>query len=394
MRAVTEGPALDSTAPEAITGGRAPMRLLHVHSGNLWGGVETVLVAQASERARCAHVVPEFALCFDGRLRARLIEAGVAVHDLGAVRWRSPLTIRFVRRRLASLLRARPYEAVVIHSMWAHGLFAPVVRRASMPLVHWSHDHVDGRHWLQRVARRTRPDLAIANSTFTAEGIRRVFPATPASVIHYPLALQPRSDRSTARAIRASLGTKTDATVIVQASRLEPWKGHETLLAALEHLRGDTGWECWIVGGAQRPKERTYLAALRRRAVAASLADRVRFLGHRDDVPDILSAADVFCQPNASPEPFGIVLVEALAAGLPAVAAATGGACEIVDTTCGELVPAGDAAALAEVLRSLIRDPERRRRLGARGPVRAAGLCDAGRQLAALAAALEPVCRR
>jgi glycosyltransferase involved in cell wall biosynthesis len=105
-------------------------------------------------------------------------------------------------------------------------------------------------------------------------------------------------------------------------------------------------------------------------------------------VRDVLSAADIFCQPNASPEPFGIVLVEALAAGLTVVAAASGGAREVVDESCGELVPPGEPRALARVLRALVADAGRRGRLGGCGPARAAALCDPARQLGAVAAAL------
>src|SRR5262249_52915005 len=94
--------------------------------------------------------------------------------------------------------------------------------------------------------------------------------------------------------------------------------------------------------------------------------------------------ADVYCQPNAEPEPFGVVYVEALRAGLPVVAAAAGGPSEIVTETCGLLVPSGDAAATADALRSLIEDPDRRRALGAAGPARAAELCDPVRYLTRL----------
>ena len=72
-------------------------------------------------------------------------------------------------------------------------------------------------------------------------------------------------------------------------------------------------------GGAQRSHEAVYLAELRQAADRAGIGDRVRFLGQRTDVPDLLAAADVFCQPNTGPEPFGIAFVEALYAGLPVV---------------------------------------------------------------------------
>jgi glycosyltransferase involved in cell wall biosynthesis len=365
----------------------AAVRVLHVHSGNLWGGVETVLVAMAAERSRCARLQPEYALCFDGALRRRLAATGVAQHDLGEVRWRSPLRVLAARRRLEVLLSARAYDAVVTHSMWAHSLFAPVVRHATPLLVYWGHDYLDGKHWLHRWAGRTPPDLVIANSRFTAGGVTRVFAGAPVRVVHSPLSLPASTGSVRTEAIRTEFGTSADATVIVQVSRLEPLKGHDVLLSALGELR-DLPWRCWMVGGAQRPAEREYLDALVRRCSQLGIADRVQFVGQREDVQDILRAADVFCQPNASPDAFGLVFVEALAAGLPVVTSACGGALEVVDQACGRLVPAQDAAALASALRRLLERPGLRRQLGGHGPGRASSLCDPTRQLEALASAL------
>jgi glycosyltransferase involved in cell wall biosynthesis len=274
--------------------------------------------------------------------------------------------------------------------MWAHSLFAPVIRRSAPRLVYWAHDFMDGQHWLQRWARRTAPDLVIANSAFTAEGVPRVFEGIRPTVLYCPLSIHPLEKPAPRRDIRGEFGTPRDATVIVQVSRLEAWKGHEVLLDALAQLHDVPAWHCWIVGGAQRSAETLYLESLHRRAAAAGIAHRVRFVGQRDDVRDVLSAADVFCQPNLSAEPFGIALVEALAGGLPVVTAATGGALEIVDASCGAVVAPGNPAALATALRRLIGNPALRRQLGSHGPTRASRLCDPARQLGALASLIAP----
>ena len=67
----------------------------------------------------------------------------------------------------------------------------------------------------------------------------------------------------------------------------------------------------------------------------------MRFLGERRDVAACMRAADIHCQPNTAPEPFGLAFVEALYAGLPVVTTALGGALEILTDACGVLVPAG-----------------------------------------------------
>ena len=241
------------------------------------------------------------------------------------------------------------------------------------------HDPAVG-HWLERLAARTPPALVVANSAYTAGTLPRLFPGVPQAII--PCAVPPSAvaDPAAARAAaRRELGAADGAVVVLMACRLERWKGHPELIAALGRLRDRPGWMAWIAGGPQRPGESEYLARLRADAEAAGVADRVRFLGQRGDVPRLLAAADIHSQPNAGPEPFGIAFVEAMHAGLPVVATAHGGAIEVVGPDCGVLVPPGDVGALAEALGRLIADPRaaraaRRRRPGAgAGPVRPVG---------------------
>ncbi len=108
---------------------------------------------------------------------------------------------------------------------------------------------------------------------------------------------------------------------------------------------------------------------LRREVTALALEPRVRFLGERRDVPCVMRAADILCQPNEEPEPFGVVLAEALLSGLPVVTTDAGGAREIVSDACGRLVPAGDLEALTRTLGNLIEDaPLRAPRWESAGP--------------------------
>jgi glycosyltransferase involved in cell wall biosynthesis len=240
------------------------------------------------------------------------------------------------------------------------------------------HDRATGDHWVERNAARTPPDLALVNSRETSETLPSLFAGVPHVVFHYPIDLPScGSGTLTVRdEVRHELATSAETVVILQTSRLERWKGHSLLLAALARLRANADWIAWIAGGPQRPQERTYLADLQAEAHAQGIAARVRFLGERSDVPRVLAAADLFCQPNTSPEPFGVAFVEALYGRLPVVSTALGGAAEIVDDSCGRLVRPNDPLAFAEALAQLIDDPALRQRLGAAGPVRARRLCD------------------
>jgi glycosyltransferase involved in cell wall biosynthesis len=237
------------------------------------------------------------------------------------------------------------------------------------------HDVLGGRHWLDRWAARTTPDMVIANSHYTAGPAAKLFAPSPVEVCYLPVAASPS---------RLRRGDSARV-VILQASRLERWKGQAVLLEALAMLKGVPGWEAWIAGGAQKPGETEFENELKAFAHQHDIADRVRFLGQRSDVPELMGSADIYCQPNTGPEPFGVALIEAMYAGLPVVAAACGGPFETVTDECGFLAPSGNAGAVAEALGKMIANPELRAKLGAAGRARAAELCDPARQMNRLA---------
>ncbi len=358
------------------------MRLLHVHSGNLYGGVEALLSTAARCRALCAEMHPEFALCFDGRIAAELRQTGATVHILGHVRARNPLQVISARRRLIQILSAGTFDAVICHMAWPLAVFGPAVRRVKLPLIFWMHDAVTSRNWLVLWARLSPPDLTLCNSRFTASTLGRLFIGTPCEILYYPVARRAEKLESVEReALRRRIDTPSEAVVIIQASRMEPWKGHRTLLEALARLTVVPQWVCWIAGGPQRPEEAVYEKALRALATDLGLMERIRFLGWRSDVDQLLLAADIYCQANLGAEPFGIAFIEAMQAGLPVVTTSAGGPLEILDESCGILVHPNDAVSLAAALQSLLTDKSRRRRLGGAGVQRAAQLCDPGRQL-------------
>ena len=367
------------------------MKVLHVCSGNLFGGIETMLCTLAEHDMLAPGVGRDFAVCFDDRFSRRLGALGARVHLLGDVRFRKPLSVRRARRRLAAVLEQGQFDVAISHSTWSQALFGSVVREAGVFSVFWLHGPADGRHWIQRLAARVRPDYGIANSEYTEGFVDRLYPGLAREVVHPPLSMAvPTLDADERAAVRRRCDTPAHAVVIIQGSRMESWKGHAVLLRALGRLNDDERWVCWIAGAPQRPHEESYYRELRALAESLGIAHRLRFLGERSDLPRLLAAADIQCQPNTEGEPFGLVFIEALSAGLPVVTTKLGGAREIVDASCGVLVRPGDVAQLAESLRCLIEDPALRVRLGRRGPARAKQLCDPTTQLARL----DEICAR
>lgn len=148
--------------------------------------------------------------------------------------------------------------------------------------------------------------------------------------------------------------------LIISVARFEAPKDHKTLLLALAQLRG-LDFRLQLVG------EGPELPAVRRLASDLSLQDRVEFLGHRHDVADLLSRAQVFALSSRS-ESFPMTVLEAMRARLPVVASNVGGISEaVVDGQTGLLVPIGTADAWADSLKHLLVDRDTRGSMGAKG---------------------------
>ncbi len=357
------------------------MRVLHITSGNMYGGVETFLATWPRESGAAPAMHSDFAVSFEGRFSDELVRLGGVPHVLGPVRLSRPHTLLRARSALTRLLRQARFDVVVCHQPWAFVAFGSAARRAGLPVVLWVHTASEGRHWLDRLARLGKPDLTICNSHFTAARLSTWLSASRVEPVYCPVSVPVTTEDAQRVKVRSALGARADDVVIVQVSRLEAMKGQHVLLAALSELRDLTGWTCWIVGGAQRRLEAAYMRELREFAGRRGIASRVNFLGERSDVPSILRAADIFCQPNTAPEGFGLSMIEAMHAGLPVVTSEIGGACEIVNESCGVLTPVADELALSTALKSLIIDRDRRLRLGAAALERPSVLCDATRQM-------------
>jgi glycosyltransferase involved in cell wall biosynthesis len=365
------------------------LKVLHVHSGNMIGGVETVLLTFAEFAHTCPEFQQEFALAFDGAFAEALRASGATVHILPEAQLRHPFSVLRSRRQLRQIIVERNIQAVISHSPWCQVVYAPVPRKLKVSLIFWMHNNFDG-HWLQRLASRNAPDLAICNSAFTRSTLPDVYPYSPSRIIYNPVRPLPTAgpDRSM---LREQLGAPPSSVVILMASRTEAWKGHMNLLRAAAQIQTAHAWSIWIAGAPQTEAEKTYFASVQAEAERLELSGRIRFLGQRSDVPALMRAADIYCQPNAEPEPFGVVFVEALQAGVPIVTFRMGGAQEILEQESGILVPPGDIQGLQKALVRLIEDESLRKKLGSLGPERAKVLCDPAQQIRRVYEIVTPV---
>lgn len=189
-------------------------------------------------------------------------------------------------------------------------------------------------------------------------------------VVSNPVAL-PRGDScdpSAARArVRRQYGVPDDALVFSIFGRIVRWKGHrEFLLAAADVIRAVPNAYAMVVGGTA-DLDAGELAELRRMARELDIERRVVFTGFVADVASHYHAADVAAHCSIEPEPFGLVIIEAMACGVPVVAANRGAPLEIItDGVDGLLVDPERTDQLAGVIKDLLEDPPRRKELADR----------------------------
>jgi sugar transferase (PEP-CTERM/EpsH1 system associated) len=166
-------------------------------------------------------------------------------------------------------------------------------------------------------------------------------------------------DASVRERVRHELGAGKRDVVVGAVGRFHPVKGHRYLIQALALLPSHV--QLWLIGEGELRGE------LEKMTSSLCLTGRVRFLGHRDDIRELLASMDVFCQPSLG-EGIPIALLEAMASRLPVVATATGGNVEVVVAReTGLLVEPAKAEAIADGLRDLTARPEEAARLGLAG---------------------------
>ncbi|WP_439656075.1 glycosyltransferase [Lentzea sp. HUAS TT2] len=314
------------------------MRVLHVISEMGAGGAESLVAGMALAGG---DVGWESAVASGGGFRAESLRAGgVPVFDVPVAR-RSPLgVLRAVRAVRVAVRRFRP------DVLLAHNVSASLVSRIASPrrpvvtVFHGvAETDVAGA---VRVLRRVSTVVV----TVASAAASRLSDAGLDSVVVIPNAVFPTVPSADRATVRARLGTPLGVPVALCPARLEPQKRHDVLLDAWAQVPGDA--ELWLAGDGSL-----------RASLEAKAPSRVRFLGTRTDVRDLLEAADVTVL-TSDWEGMPIALLESLAAGRPIVASDVDGVREVLSGGGGVLVPRRDPARTAKALRGLLNSPAAR----------------------------------
>jgi glycosyltransferase involved in cell wall biosynthesis len=345
---------------------RRTLRPLVIVSSLAPGGAERVTVSFLRRLRSAGHDVPVCTVSSrqDGALAEELRQAGVARYDLAASRLADGRAVL----RLIRLIRGGRYDLLHAHGQDAAVLAALACAVCGVPLVVTRHvldEPVGG--WRQRARMRAtvgalrRAHTLVAVSSATAVSLARTtgIPSERIRVIRNGIELERFGGRGAdARLrLRSSLGMQPGHLMVLVPAVLREGKGHDVLLDAVPRIREQLSNARLFLAGSG-PLE----PVLRERARAHGGA--VAFLGHRDDMPDLMDAADLVVLPSLS-EALPTALMEAAAAGRAVVSTCVGGVNEVVeDGRTGVLVPPADAAALAAAVTAMLGDRSRAHALG------------------------------
>lgn len=317
------------------------MKILHYVDENrlAWGETWIQLIKELTIQG-----TDNFIVCRPGgTLAARLQEEGLNFETAAPVVQALPFTNtalrRILKREKPDIIHTRLSAAALIGGWWGRRMGIPVVETIDKyPKLKYYKD----------------ASMIFPCSTAVMEHMLKIgFPAEKAVVVYNPIDI-PRycRDMDVRNEVRAMYGVADDTKVILGAGRFVDWKGFEYLIEAYADFLqkgapADT--RLWLVGdGPEMARYRSLVEKL-------GLNEKTLFHGYASDIRPWLWAADIFVQPSQGPEGFSLMLLEAMAAGLPSIATNIGGTPDIIkDCENGWFMRTGDDSGLAERLRSVL----------------------------------------
>jgi glycosyltransferase involved in cell wall biosynthesis len=378
------------------------MKVLLLSTAGAIGGAERVLL-DAAASVRALNPAWEFALIAPAEgdlveeaealgIRAIVRPFPAALANLGdggsggAARWRkigslgfsSPAVVRYVNTLAGEVTRFDP-DAIHAHGFKMHVIGARV-RTARAALLWHLHDFVGARSMIPLILKMhlRRAAAIVANSNSVAADARIAFGAkVPIHTAYNGVDLERFSPSGAVADLDALAGLPSADRSVVRVGLIATaahWKGHEAFLQAIAMVRDELPLRGYVVGGPiyQTAGSQFTLDELRAMAARFGVADKVGFTGYLREVAPAMRALDVVVHCSVAPEPFGLVIAEAMACGRPVITSALGGAAELITPERDALVcRANDAGSLATAIERLVADPALRATLGRAGRVTA-----------------------
>ncbi|MFD5019205.1 glycosyltransferase family 4 protein [Paenibacillus sp. NPDC058367] len=350
------------------------LRVAYIDHTAKWSGGEVALFNILTHIGE--QIDPLVILAEDGALAERLREKGMDVRIIpldesirsrgrNAVNLGAPAAafkLLAYGRKLAPLLKAEKVDCVHTNSLKSALYGAIAAKIAGVPLIWHIRDHIGAPYLKPIVAKGIRllsrllPNGVIANSHSTLNALE--LPRSKKTLVVYS---------AFAKAIGNGIGMRDQKDFnVLLVGRLAHWKGQHIVLEAAKSFKNEPRVKFWLAGDALFGEE-AYKQELLQKIKNDELTN-VSMLGHVDDIQGLMNTADLLIHTSVTPEPFGQVIVEGMAAGLPVIASNEGGPVEIVvQGETGLLIEPGDAAILADSIKWMLDHSEERRRMADNG---------------------------
>jgi glycosyltransferase involved in cell wall biosynthesis len=281
-----------------------------------------------------------------------------------------PRIVRYAWRLAACVREIKP-DIVHTNGLKMH-LLGAWTRPARTPLVWHIHDYVSRRRFMSRLLRlsRKRCTLAIANSSSVACDLRSLLPGVKVIPIHNAIDMErfsPVGNRLDLDAISGLAPAPANTVRVGLVATFARWKGHKVVLEALARVACNVPIRGYIIGAPiyQTDGSQWSSQELRQTADRLGLTHSVGFTGFVEDTAAAMRSLDIIVHASTEPEPFGMVIIEAMACGKVAIVSAAGGASELFTDGQDALAhQPGDVAGLAAAISRVASDRELRTRLG------------------------------
>jgi glycosyltransferase involved in cell wall biosynthesis len=330
------------------------------------GGAENILwtFLRHVDRKR---VDPTIAFLQPGAFQGEVVSLGIRTVLIRSGRLRNVGSLGSAIRNLSIFMRSERPDVVLNWAAKTQLYGAPAASLARIPeRIMWWQQGIPRGEWMDRLATLLPCRAVGCYSAFAEKAQRKLWPHRKTFVVHPGIDDHPAAPASEVASLRDRLGIHTDRVVVGIVGRLQPWKGqHRLLRAVAELIQAGRDVHALVVGGNAYNLSPEYEPYLHRLVDELGISGRVTFTGQVPDPGPYTQLMDIAV--NASDdEPFGLVLLEAMALGVPTVAFASAGPAEIIESGLnGILVPKGDP--LTPALSDLVASAELRRRIGSAG---------------------------
>ena len=371
-----------------------PRTVVYVQSTSEVGGSDIALYRLVTHLNPAVYR-PIVVLPHAGPLVPRFLSAGCRIEILPMMQLRSVRSLGYQARyvagfwpsvlRLAALIRREGADLVHSNSLYSlQGPWAAFLAR--VPHVCHVREIPDAPRLFQKLLTTTAARLSARVIPMT-NAVARLFGPREASgpkvvVIPDGIDLSEFDVTVSGARIRQELRIPPDVPLVGFVGRFDPWKGADVFVRAAAEMAKRWPDARFLMCGGDLPGYEAYAAGVRRLANELGLGGRIHFTGwtyRMDDIPEVMAALDVLVHTSTRPEPFGLVLVEAMATGKPVVASDDGGVPEVVQSgVTGLLVEPGDWRAVGAAVSDLLASPTRAVALGAAGRRRVERLFEVG----------------